>query len=168
MARCCDSPWRCWCGSSEASGSRRLIDITQAHLVGSYDSGAANLALLEKVAGSRLRVAVPTTLNAGDIDLRQMPAAGEASPGFRASCRIGHLLQAIGCRAELTYSRSGGRPAVEVIAEVLQIVAVQRGDRFAQYVVIVAGPRVVLRGVALLEGRDGKADALEDFRAAFF
>lgn len=44
-----------------ATGARRLIDVTQAHLVGSYHSGPANLQLVAGLADAGARVAIPAT-----------------------------------------------------------------------------------------------------------
>lgn len=87
---------------AELTGSRRLIDISRAHLVGAYHAGTANLELVEKLAAEGLRVAVPTTLNAGSFDLHCPRAADRDHPDFEASHRLLQLLGELGCESSLT------------------------------------------------------------------
>lgn len=86
---------------AQQAAAARLIDITQAHLVGSYHSGLANLRLLRQLADWGARVAVETTLNSSAADLqRQIP--GSRSEEFRANCAVVRAYQQMGCRIELT------------------------------------------------------------------
>ncbi|MEM7704993.1 MAG: aconitase X [Pseudomonadota bacterium] len=80
----------------------KLVPIKQAHLVGAYHSGAANLAFLEKLADWGAQVRVPTTLNASSADLTT-----DGEPCFQLSERrkaagVVGLLQQMGCTASLT------------------------------------------------------------------
>jgi len=87
---------------AEAVGAPSLIDIVQAHVDGCLYHGRASLDFVEKLAASRGRVRVPTTLNVGSIDLihpelMAMDAAAQAP---------GRLLmqahEALGCRPSFT------------------------------------------------------------------
>ncbi|MEM1142711.1 MAG: aconitase X catalytic domain-containing protein [Pseudomonadota bacterium] len=90
------------CSVAAASGARRLVDVTQAHLVGAYYGGKADLKLVERIVATGARVAVPTTLNASSVDLRQPERYTQKEAEFRNSCRIVRLYERLGCRLELT------------------------------------------------------------------
>ncbi len=86
---------------AQQTDAARLIEVTQAHLVGSYHSGPANLQLVQRLAGWGARVAIETTLNSSAADLeREIP--GRASEDFRANCAVVRAYQQMGCRLELT------------------------------------------------------------------
>ncbi|MEQ8435392.1 MAG: aconitase X [Oceanicaulis sp.] len=83
---------------AEAFGAERLIDIDQAHLVGAYHSGPANLGLLDRLIDAGARVRVP----ASSADLTETaPAcyAGGHAGGARAVVERG---VALGCTPALT------------------------------------------------------------------
>ncbi len=87
---------------AEAFGAERLIDIDQAHLVGAYHSGPANLDLLDRLVKAGARVRVPATLSASSADLTETaPAcyAGGHAAGARAVVERG---LALGCTPALT------------------------------------------------------------------
>ncbi|AKJ67151.1 hypothetical protein PATSB16_07700 [Pandoraea thiooxydans] len=90
-----------------------LIDIVGAHIDGCLYHGAASLDFVERLVDGGARVAVPTTLNVGSLDLihpelyRGDPATGEAARQLMRA----HL--ALGCEATFTcapYQRAQ-RPA---------------------------------------------------------
>ena len=90
------------CRVGRAVGARRLIDIGQAHLVGAYYGGPADLALIRRIADSGARVAVPTTLNAGTADFTQPELYRPDSIEVRKSCQIVASYRDMGCDLELT------------------------------------------------------------------
>lgn len=81
------------------TGAKRLLDISQAHLVGSYHSGAGNLQLLRWFAEQSAKVVVPTTLNASSEDLLQ-PATVDAD--FQSTLQVVTYYQRMGCQVSLT------------------------------------------------------------------
>ena len=81
----------------EALGADRFIDISQAHVDGVIYHGVVNLDFVEHIAKLGGRVAVPTTLNVGSIDLIHPELfRGRASDGA-AGRRLMELHEAIGC-----------------------------------------------------------------------
>jgi predicted aconitase len=87
---------------AEAVGAEELIEITQAHVDGCLYHGQVSLDFVELLVGKEGRVAVPTTLNVGSMDLLhphliRAPAA-ERSAGRRLM--EGHL--ALGCEPSFT------------------------------------------------------------------
>lgn len=79
-----------------------LVPISQAHLVGAYFSGAANIALLDKLLSQGAKVRVPTTLNASSADLSpSAPRCYAAKEAPEAQAVVGRLVK-MGCRASLT------------------------------------------------------------------
>ncbi len=87
---------------AEAVGADELIEITQAHVDGCLYHGQVSLDFVELLVGKEGRVAVPTTLNVGSMDLLhphliRAPAA-ERSAGRRLM--EGHL--ALGCEPSFT------------------------------------------------------------------
>jgi predicted aconitase len=77
-----------------------LVDVTQAHLVGSYHSGPGNLALLQGLTQQQAQVVIPTTLNASTEDLYQ--AAPANTQDYRHTCAVVAHYQALGCELTLT------------------------------------------------------------------
>lgn len=81
----------------EALGAGHFIDIAQAHVDGVILHGQADLDFVEHIARLGGRVAVPTTLNVGSMDLihpelfRGAPATGAAG------ARLMRLHEEIGC-----------------------------------------------------------------------
>ena len=81
----------------EALGADRFIDISQAHVDGVIYHGVANLDFVEHVAKLGGRVAVPTTLNVGSMDLIHPELfRGRAADGA-AGRRLMELHVAVGC-----------------------------------------------------------------------
>jgi len=99
-------------------GTDRYVTISNAHLVGAYHAGPANLAVLQRVSATAARVAVPTTLNATSADLSAGQAASPPGcPGVAgeyASARaVVDLLVRLGCTPTLSCAPYFGihRPA---------------------------------------------------------
>jgi predicted aconitase len=84
------------------SKARRLLDVTQAHLVGSYHSGPANLRLINWIVDAGARVVIPTTLNSSAADLERPGGCAVDDADFRANCEVVRAYQRMGCRVELT------------------------------------------------------------------
>ena len=87
---------------AECLSAPRLADVSQAHLVGAYHSGAANLAFLRKLAGHGAKVRVPTTLNASSADLTTGAAPCYAGAVRDRALEVVQLLSQMGCQATLT------------------------------------------------------------------
>lgn len=83
-------------------GAERLIDVTSAHVDGCLYHGLAGLEFAERLVAGGARVAVPTTLNVGYLDLlhpeRYRGDAETAANGRRQM----ELYVAMGCRATWT------------------------------------------------------------------
>lgn len=101
----------------EASGAEQLIDVSRAHLVGVYDSGEANLGLLDRLLAMGARVKVPTTLNASSACLGQCPLT---DPDERSRARsVVDRYRALGATPTLTcapYQLEGAPARGECIA----------------------------------------------------
>ncbi len=87
---------------AEAFGAERLIDIDQAHLVGAYHSGPANLDLLDRLIDGGARVRVPATLSASSADLTDTALACYAGAHAEAARAVVQRGLAIGCTPALT------------------------------------------------------------------
>lgn len=87
---------------ARATGARSLRDVTAAHIDGCLYHGRAGLDLVERLAGGGARVAIPTTLNVGSLDLLHPGLfrgdAGTAELGHRLMDRYVEL----GCRPTWT------------------------------------------------------------------
>jgi predicted aconitase len=68
------------------SGAGRLIDVTSAHVDGCLYHGIAGLEFAERLVAGGARVAVPTTLNVGALDLLH-PDRYHGDPGMAANGR---------------------------------------------------------------------------------
>lgn len=83
-------------------GAPRLIDVTGAHIDGCLYHGIAGLDFAERLAGGEARVAVPTTLNVGSLDLLHPEVyRGDAASAERAR-RLMDLYVSMGCRPTWT------------------------------------------------------------------
>jgi predicted aconitase len=90
-------------GAAESAGAARLVDVTQAHLVGCYHSGPANLRLISWLVEAGATVVIPTTLNASAADLLQPRLrSGDDDDDFRGNSEVVRLYDAMGCRMALT------------------------------------------------------------------
>jgi predicted aconitase len=84
------------------AGAERLTDISRAHIDGCLYHGRAGLDFAERLAQARARVAVPTTLNVGSLDLRH-PELYRGDPATaRRARRLMDLYVGMGCRPTWT------------------------------------------------------------------
>ncbi len=88
--------------SAEALGATSLVDIASAHCVGSYHSGPANMALLERLVGEGARVRVPTSLNATSADVSETAHTCFHGQDAEDARRVIAALCAMGARPTLT------------------------------------------------------------------
>ena len=83
-------------------GTTRLLDIESAHIDGCLYHGYSGLEFAERLVSGGARVAVPTTLNVGAMDLLHPEAfRGTAQVGQWAT-RMMEAYQAMGCRPTFT------------------------------------------------------------------
>ena len=83
-------------------GAERLLDIESAHIDGCLYHGYSGLEFAERLAGGGGRVAVPTTLNVGAMDLLHPEVfRGTAQVGQWAT-RMMRAYEAMGCRPTFT------------------------------------------------------------------
>ncbi len=85
---------------ADYTGAHRLVDVTKAHVVGSYHSGLGNLQLIQRLVEAGARVVIPTTLNASGTDLDAPRRTHDAE--YQANCAVVRAYQQMGCLAELT------------------------------------------------------------------
>ena len=102
-------------GAAEATGAERLIDISGAHVDSCLYHGEASLDFVDRLVDGGARVAVPTTLNVGAVDLLHP----ELYRGDPATAERGRLLmdryRALGARATYTcapYQLADQRPSL--------------------------------------------------------
>jgi predicted aconitase len=85
-----------------AVGAERLLDVTSAHVDGGLYHGQVSLDFAERLAAGGARVAVPTTLNVGSLDLLH-PDRYRGDPDIAAPARrLMDLYTAMGCRPSWT------------------------------------------------------------------
>jgi predicted aconitase len=101
--------------AAEALGADRLIPITRAHVDSCLDHGQASIDFVRRLVDGDAKVAVPTTLNVGAVDLLHP----ELWRGDDATATRGRSLmeayRALGCRPTFTcapYQLSDVRPAL--------------------------------------------------------
>jgi hypothetical protein len=83
-------------------GARRLVDVVSAHVDSCLYHGRAGLDFAERLVAGGARVAVPTTLNVGLLDLLH-PGLGRVEPQTaEAGRRQMELYVAMGCRPTWT------------------------------------------------------------------
>lgn len=87
---------------AEASDASRLIKVTQAHLVGSYYSGPADLALIGMLAKEQARVMIPTTLSSSSFDGQQALLYPPTHPESHLACELIEHYRHMGCDIALT------------------------------------------------------------------
>jgi predicted aconitase len=84
------------------SAAERLIDVTSAHVDGCLYHGVAGLEFAQRLVAGGARVAVPTTLNVGALDLLH-PDPYRGDPGVAANARRQmDAYVAMGCRPTWT------------------------------------------------------------------
>jgi predicted aconitase len=94
-------------------GARRLLSIASAHIDGCLYHGDSGVEFARRLAGEGARVAVPTTLNVGALDLIH-PERVRADPERRAMARaLMDAYVAMGCAPTWTCApyQAGHRPA---------------------------------------------------------
>jgi len=84
---------------AQALGARKLIDIKWAHVSSAYYQGQANIDFARRLADSGTRVAVPTTLTACSLNLRDEHAH---SPHDRKAVELIRLYEYMGCDPVMT------------------------------------------------------------------
>lgn len=95
-------PAAAWClrmviALAEVRGADRLLSVDSAHIDGCLYHGRAGLDFAERLVELRGRVAVPTTLNVGSLDLRH-PELVQADPETAAGARrLMDAYIALGC-----------------------------------------------------------------------
>ena len=87
---------------ASAMGAERLLDVASAHVDGCLYQGQASLDFAERLVGDGARVAVPTTLNVGAVDLLH-PDLYRGDPERAArGRRLMELYASMGCRPTWT------------------------------------------------------------------
>lgn len=101
--------------AAEVTGATELIDISSAHVDSCLYHGEASLDFVQRLVDGRARVAVPTTLNVGALDLLHP----ELYRGDAGRAKRGRLLmdryRALGARPTFTcapYQLAEARPAL--------------------------------------------------------
>jgi predicted aconitase len=88
--------------TAEIMGAERLIDVSSAHVDGCLYHGIAGLEFAERLVGGGARVAVPTTLNVGYLDLLHPERyRGDAETAANARRQMDAYV-AMGCRPTWT------------------------------------------------------------------
>ena len=83
------------------SAAERLIDVTSAHVDGCLYHGVAGLEFAERLVAGGARVAVPTTLNVGALDLLHPGYRGDPGVATNARRQMDAYV-AMGCRPTWT------------------------------------------------------------------
>ena len=87
---------------AEVAGAERLIDVTSAHIDGCLYHGQVSLDFAERLVATGARVAIPTTLNVGLLDLLH-PELYRGEPETAASARrLMDLYVEMACRPTWT------------------------------------------------------------------
>jgi predicted aconitase len=97
---------------ARVAGAPRLIDITRAHVDGCLYHGRAGLDFAERLVAGGGRVAVPTTLNVGSLDLVHPDRFHGDEHAARAGRRLMDAYVAMGCEPTWTCApyQLGSRP----------------------------------------------------------
>jgi len=154
---------------AKAMEAKRFIDVTSAHVDGCLYHGQASLDFAERLAGAGARVAIPTTLNVGSLDLLH-PTLYRGDPETaRRARRLMDLYVSMDCRPSWTcapYQLPDQRPALGehvAWAESNAIVFANsvlgaRTDRYGDFIDICAAitGRVPEAGFHLAENRRGE------------
>lgn len=101
-------------GAGRLLGADRLITIASSHIDGCLYHGDAGVHFAEKLVGAGARVAVPTTLNVGALDLLHPRRSRLAGERRAMALRLMKAYEAMGCKATWTCApyQAGHRPAV--------------------------------------------------------
>lgn len=100
--------------AGEAAGAAGMIDITSAHVAGCFYTGRVGLDFAERLVDGGARVAVPTTLNTGVVDLLHPELYPDDDPLVRAGRELMGRYVTMGCQPTWTcapYQRES-RPGV--------------------------------------------------------
>ena len=89
-------------GLARAMDAPKLLDISAAHIDGCLYHGQASLDFVDFLLAHGGRVAVPTTLNVGAMDLIHPELNGPTSPGGEAARRLMLAHEALGCTPTFT------------------------------------------------------------------
>ena len=94
-------------------GAPRLLPIASAHVDGCLYHGDSGTFFAERLSSERARVAVPTTLNVGALDLLHPGRVKGDAHHREMAGRMMRAYEAIGCRATWTCApyQAGHRPA---------------------------------------------------------
>ena len=94
-------------------GAEALVPIASSHVDGCLFHGAGGVAFAELLAGEGGRVAVPTTLNVGALDLVHHGAVRLTDEARDLATRMARAYEALGCRPTWTCApyQAGHRPA---------------------------------------------------------
>jgi predicted aconitase len=87
---------------AEVMGADRLLDVASAHVDGCLYHGQAGLDFAERLVAGGARVAVPTTLNVGALDLLHPDLVRLDEPTAAAARRQMDAYVAMGCRPTWT------------------------------------------------------------------
>ncbi|MGI9524389.1 MAG: aconitase X [Hyphomicrobiaceae bacterium] len=90
------------CEFAQAVGARQLIDITSAHIDGCIYHGKVNLDFVERLGAGGARVAVPTTLNVGSLDLIHPELMRVPEEVASPARKLMNLHEQLGCVASFT------------------------------------------------------------------
>jgi len=82
---------------ADACGAAELMDVTQAHIDGCGLLSEAGLEFAEKLAGLGGKVAIPTTLNMGPLDLQNWRDLGVPEDFAARAIRQAEAYEAMGC-----------------------------------------------------------------------
>jgi predicted aconitase len=95
-------------------GARRLVPVTSAHVDGCLYHGDAGVRFAERLAALEARVAVPTTLNVGALDLLHPEVIRAPASRQRMARRQMDAYAHLGCRPTWTCApyQAGHRPAL--------------------------------------------------------
>ncbi len=99
---------------AQATGARRLLDISSAHVDGCLYHGLSGVHFAEKLVEGEARVRVPTTLNVGGLDLLDPDHFRGSAERRRRAGRMMECYQQMGCQPTWTCApyQSHHRPAV--------------------------------------------------------
>jgi len=151
-----------------ATGARRFIDVASAHIDGCLYLGQVSLDFAQSLAAAGARVAIPTTLNVGSVDLLHPELYRGALENGARGRRLMELYVAMGCEPTWTCApyQLPRRPALGAHvawAESNAIVFANsvlgaRTDRYGDFIDLCAAitGRVPDAGLHLAENRRGQ------------
>src|ERR1700751_4772530 len=88
--------------TAHVMNAETLVDICSAHIDGCLYHGSVSLDFVERFVASRTRVAVPTTLNVGSLDLIHPELYRGTAETASAAKRLMEAHLEIGCEATFT------------------------------------------------------------------